>query len=66
MEPQGEGGLMATYTTVTIRKAQERQRAYKAGYSEALADILTALEDGGEDAVREWISQNYDEGAYRP
>lgn len=51
---------MATYTTATIRKAQDRQRAHKAGYNEALAEILTALEDGGEDAVREWISNNYE------
>ena len=57
---------MATYTTATLRKARERQHAHRAGYNEALADVLTALEDGGEDAVREWISSNYDEGAYRP
>ena len=43
-----------------IAREQQRAEAYRDGYQHALADVLTALEDGGEDAVREWISNNYD------
>jgi len=55
---------MATTAAIVTRQAAARN--YRHGYQEALMDILTALEDGGEDAVREWISTNYDEKAYRP
>lgn len=33
-------------------------RAFAAGYQEALADVLTALDAGGEAAAREWITSN--------
>jgi hypothetical protein len=33
-------------------------RWYAAGYQQALADLLARLDEGGEDAAREWISNN--------
>lgn len=31
---------------------------YGNGYQAALADIATALDQGGEDAVKEWLANN--------
>lgn len=31
---------------------------YAAGYQDALADVLAALDAGGEDAARVWIADN--------
>jgi len=31
---------------------------YWQGYQQALTDILTALDEGGEDAARAWIANN--------
>jgi len=52
--------------TRAARDQHLAKRGFLAGYSSALADILTALEDGGEDAARQWIATHYDEEAHRP
>ena len=31
---------------------------FRAGYLEALGDVLAKLDDGGEDAARQWIADN--------
>jgi uncharacterized membrane-anchored protein len=46
-------------TTAAIVKRQAAAKNYREGYQHALADVLTALEDGGEDAARAWIADNY-------
>jgi hypothetical protein len=48
-------------TTAAIVKRQAAAKNYREGYQHALADVLTALEDGGEDAARAWIADNYRE-----
>jgi len=58
---------MSAQNSASLKRRQEedRQRAarareYAKGYQSALADILTKLEDEGEQGVRQWISDNYD------
>jgi len=34
------------------------RRWFRVGYVEALTDILVKLDDGGEDAARQWIADN--------
>lgn len=37
---------------------QERDLAFARGYQEALADLLTKLDEGGEAEARVWIKNN--------
>jgi hypothetical protein len=48
-------------TAAAIVTRQAAAKNYREGYQHALADVLTALEDGGEDAARAWIADNYRE-----
>lgn len=52
--------MIAPSDTPRIRRQQAAGFNFREGYQHALADVLTALEDGGEEAVREWISNNYE------
>lgn len=45
---------MAGMTRTELVKA----KAERKGYQEALADILAKLDEGGEEAAREWIANN--------